>query len=141
MKQEQFDRITYDVIGCAYTVHSALGPGLLESAYEHCLAHEIKKKGHRVRSQVPLPLVYKSVQLDVGYRIDLFVDDILIVEIKAVDALMDIHKAQLNTYLQLTSLDAGLLMNFNVTNMQKGIHRIVRKGADFWSKKPIRENR
>ena len=141
MTREQFDCMTYDVIGCAYAVHSGLGPGLLESAYEHCLVHEIEAKGHRVRSQVPLPLVYKSVHLEVGYRIDLLVNNILIIEVKAIDILTDLHKAQLNTYLQLTSLDIGLLMNFNVRNMQKGIHRIVRKGAEFWSKKPIRENR
>lgn len=126
MTIEQLDRISYAIIGCAYTVHSNLGPGLLESAYEHCLAHELERSGRRVQRQLPLPLIYKSVHLDIGYRLDLLVDDELIVEIKSVEAVLPIHQSQVLTYLRLTKRKLGLLLNFNVRNMQKGIHRIIR---------------
>ncbi len=106
-------------------VHSALGPGLLESAYEACLMHELRKAGLRAESQVALPVVYDGVRIDLGYRLDLLVDDLVIVELKAVDAITDVHKAQLISYLKLSGKNVGLLMNFNVAHLRDGIRRFV----------------
>ncbi|KAF0139546.1 MAG: hypothetical protein FD122_3156 [Stygiobacter sp.] len=113
------------VIGCAIKVHKTLGPGLLESAYEECLCYEIKKTGLKVEKQKTLPLVYEEVKLDCGYRIDLLVDNKLIVELKAVDALNDVYLAQVLTYLRLSNCKLGLLINFNVGKLKDGIRRIV----------------
>ncbi len=113
------------IIGCAYKVHSALDPGLLESTYEVCLMHELVDEGLKVEQQKSLPVVYNDIKLDAGYRIDLLVEGEIIVELKAVDAIADIHKAQLLTYLKLSGKEVGLLMNFNVTDMKKGITRLV----------------
>ena len=113
------------VIGCAIKVHKKLGPGLLESAYEECLCYEIKKTGLKVEKQKTLPLVYEEVKLDCGYRIDLLVDNKLIVELKAVDALNDVYLAQVLTYLRLSNCKLGLLINFNVGKLKDGIRRIV----------------
>ena len=118
---------TGEILNAAMAVHSALGPGLLESAYEGCLVHELKKRGMPVASQVVLPVVYDGMKIDVGYRIDLMVADMVIVEIKAVDSLAPIHIAQVLTYLKLSGLKAGLLLNFNVEHMRDGIKRIVHK--------------
>ncbi len=108
-------------------VHSALGPGLLESAYEACLQYELIKSGLRVEAQKPLPLVYHSVKLECGYRVDLLVESRLIIEVKAIEALAEIHFAQVLTYLRLSNLRLALLLNFNVVHMKDGIRRIVNK--------------
>jgi GxxExxY protein len=108
------DPVTERVIGLAIEVHRTLGPGLLESAYEECLAYELAQKQIRFQRQLPLPIVYKAVQLECGYRIDFVIDEWLIVELKTLEKLLPIHEAQLLTYLKLTGLKVGLLMNFNV---------------------------
>jgi len=122
---ETLNQISYDIIGSSFKVHSALGPGLLESTYEVCLEYELLKIGYKVERQKPLPVTYDGVLLDAGYRIDLLVEDSVIVELKSVNELIPIYKAQLMTYLKLAELKLGLLLNFNVTDMQKGITRIV----------------
>lgn len=113
------------IIGCAINVHKALGPGLLESAYEECLAYEMKDSGLKIKRQVPVPVVYKEVKLEAGYRLDILVEDKIIVEVKAVEALHDVHLAQVLTYLKLTGCKLGLLMNFNVAQMTKGVKRVI----------------
>jgi len=117
--------ISYEIRGAAFRVHSNLGPGLLESVYEIALAHELIKMGHNVKSQVGLPFVYDDIKLDVGYRIDLLVDDLVVVEIKSVEALADVHHKQLLTYLKLSGKKLGLLINFNVSLLKNSIVRIV----------------
>ncbi|OHB73396.1 MAG: GxxExxY protein [Planctomycetes bacterium RBG_13_63_9] len=106
-------------------VHTALGPGLLESAYEKCLLFELHRRDLRAISQVELPVVYEGVKIDAGYRIDLLVDDTVIVELKAVDKLLPIHQAQLLCYLKLSGKPVGLLINFNVVHLKDGIKRMV----------------
>lgn len=113
------------VIGAAIEVHRELGPGLLESVYESCLAHELESRGIEHRRQVSLPVRYKSQTLDIGYRLDLLVNDRLIVEVKSVDRLEPVHEAQLLTYLKLSDIRVGLLVNFNVPVLTKGIVRRV----------------
>jgi len=113
------------VIGAAIDVHSALGPGLLESAYEACLAWELVDRGLSVRQQVPQPIVYKSVRLDVAYRIDLIVDEHLIIEVKAVSRLIPIHEVQVLSYLRLSGHKIGLVINFHERHLKDGIRRIV----------------
>jgi GxxExxY protein len=112
-------------IGCAMRIHSALGPGLLESAYKACLYLELMQAGVRVEVEQPRPLVYHSVKLECGYRVDLLVETKLIIEVKSVEALAEIHVAQLLTYLRLSDLRLGLLLNFNVAHMKDGIRRVV----------------
>lgn len=119
------DPLTDRIIGCAIEVHRALGPGLLESAYEECLCYELKQSGIAFRRQVPLPVVYKEVKLDCGYRMDMVVDDRLVVELKTVERLAPVHDAQILTYLRLSGLPVGLLMNFNVPVLRDGIKRFV----------------
>ena len=121
----KLNELTYKIIGCVYTVHSKLGPGLLESTYEVCLEYELGKAGLKVERQVVLPVVYESIKLDAGYRIDLLVEDAVILEIKAVNEFAPIHKAQIMTYLKLSGLTLGLLLNFNVKDMKKGINRTI----------------
>jgi len=122
---EELNKITEAIIGAAIDVHRALGPGLLESAYQACLAFELVERGYKVEQQKPLPLVYKNVHLDCGYRLDLFVNDAVIVETKAVDELAPIHEAQLLSYLRLSGCKVGLLINFNVKLLKYGIKRLV----------------
>ena len=117
--------MTEKVIGAAIEVHRHLGPGLLESAYEECLAWELSHAGLKVQRQVPLPVVYKEVRLDVGYRLDLVVENQLIVELKTVEKLLPIHQAQILTYLKLSGLRTGLLLNFNSAVLKDGIKRMV----------------
>jgi GxxExxY protein len=117
--------ISRTIIGCALTVHTNLGPGLLESAYEACLAFELRQAGLDVQCEVPLPLVYKGVKLDLGYRVDLIVDDCVIVELKAIEAVAPVHKAQLLSHLRLTGKKLGLLINFHVVHLKDGIYRVV----------------
>lgn len=124
MKENEISNV---VIGCAIRVHSALGPGLLESAYGACLRYELVKSGLIVEVQKPLPLVYESVKLECGYRLDLLVGRSVIIEIKAVEALNDLHLAQLLTYLRLSGCRLGLLLNFNVLRLKDGIRRVVNK--------------
>jgi len=122
MRENELSRIVFD---SALKVHQNLGPGLLESAYEECLFYELKKSGLQIEKQKSLPLIYEEVKLDVGYRLDIIVENKLILEIKSVEALNDIHFAQLLTYLKLTNCKLGLLINFNVTLIKNGIKRIV----------------
>lgn len=119
------NKITETIIGAAISVHKALGPGLLESAYETCMVYELAQQGLKVIQQKPIPVVYREVTLDCGYRLDLLVEDQVIVEIKSVDTLMPIHKAQLMSYLKLSGCSVGLLINFNVQLLKSGIVRLV----------------
>lgn len=119
------NEITETIVGAAINVHRALGPGLLESAYEACLAFELSQLGLKVEQQKPLPVIYKSVHLDCGYRLDILVEESVIVELKSVDQLVPIHKAQLISYLKLSGLTVGLLINFNTKMLKDGIQRIV----------------
>lgn len=117
--------LTGVIIGCAMKVHTALGPGLLESAYENCLYYELNKTGLNVGKQKPLPLIYEEVKLECGYRVDLIVESKVIVEIKSVECLNPIHSVQLLTYLKLSNCKLGLLLNFNVLHLKDGIKRVV----------------
>jgi GxxExxY protein len=121
----QLNAITEQIIGAAMEVHRSIGPGLLESAYEACLAYELRQRGFRVDQQKPLPVVYKGVQLDCGYRLDMVVNECVIVEIKAVERLTTVHDAQLLSYLRLLDCRVGLLLNFHCTMLKNGIRRIV----------------
>ena len=121
------NQITEKIIGCAIKVHQNLGPGLLESAYQECLFYELKKAGLKVQKEKPLPLIYEEVKLDCGYRMDLLVENTIIVEIKSVEALNDIHLAQVLTYLKLNDSKIGLLINFNVLQLIKGVKRVINK--------------
>lgn len=113
------------LLGASMKVHSVLGPGLLESAYETCLVHELAKRGLDIQRQVALPLIYDGIQLDAGYRLDLLINDRIIVELKSVDKFLPIHTAQLLSYLKLSGLKLGYLLNFNVVHMRDGIKRIA----------------
>ena len=118
------------VLGACIEVHRHLGPGLLESAYEECLCHELSLTGLKFARQRPLPVVYKGVMLDCGYRLDVVIEESLVLELKAVDHLLPVHEAQVLTYLKLTGMDVGLLINFNTAALRCGIRRLVRRGAD-----------
>lgn len=119
------ERVAQSIVDAALAVHRALGPGLLESAYEVCLSHELERRGHAVLKQVALPVIYHSVKLEAGYRIDLIVDGAVIVEVKAVEALAPLHEAQLLTYLRLSQRRLGLPINFNVKLLKNGIKRMI----------------
>jgi GxxExxY protein len=119
------DRLTEKVIGLAIEVHRHLGPGLLESAYEECLCLELQEAGLSFRRQVPLPITYKSIRLDCGYRLDLLIEDQLILELKAVEGLLPIHEAQVLTYMKLSGGHTGLLLNFNSAILKNGIRRLM----------------
>ena len=121
----EFDELSRRMIGCAIEVHRNLGPGLLESTYRQCLACELSHAGVPFQMEVPLPVRYKDVLLDCGYRIDLLVRSDLIVESKSVETFLPIHQAQILTYMRLARIPIGLLMNFNVTKLQNGIKRFV----------------
>jgi GxxExxY protein len=121
----EFDELSNRVIGCAIEVHRGLGPGLLESTYEQCLAHELKLNGIAFRLQHPQPVAYKDTRLDCGYRIDVLVENSLILELKSVDELKGIHEAQLITYMKLAGVNPVLLINFNITKLKNGIKRFV----------------
>ena len=121
----RFDELSNRVIGCAIEVHRVLGPGLLESTYEQCLAHELGLAGIAFRLQWPLPVEYKGVHLDCGYRVDVLVEDKLVLELKAVEEVLGIHQAQLLTYMNLANIRTGLLINFNVKQLKTGIKRFV----------------
>ena len=119
------DRITAAIVDSAMKVHSALGPGLLESVYETCLKHELTKRGFNVESQLWLPVIYDGVKLQGGYKIDLLVEGAVIVELKVVEKILELHKAQLLSYLKLADKRVGLLINFNVVHLRDGIRRLV----------------
>jgi GxxExxY protein len=120
--EEEISKIVFE---CALRVHKVLGPGLLESAYEECLFYELKKTNLKVEKQKPLPLIYEEINLEVGYRIDIIIEDKFIVEVKSVEALNDVHLAQLLTYLKLSDCKLGLLINFNVKLLKDGVRRII----------------
>ncbi len=122
---EELNKISYDIIGCAYKVHSGLRPGLLEYTYQVCLEYELKKMGYNVEAEKALPVIYDEIKLDAGYRIDLMVNKSVIVELKSVEAINDVHIAQLLTYLNLSNVKLGLLINFNVKDLKQGIRRFV----------------
>ncbi|WP_172358913.1 MULTISPECIES: GxxExxY protein [Thermoleptolyngbya] len=121
----ELDEISGQVIGAAIAVHRELGPGLLESVYEACLVHELRQRGVQIEQQIPQPVIYKGLQLECGYRLDLLVENRVIVELKAVETLLPIHEAQLLTYLKLRQLRLGLLINFNVPILKHGIKRLL----------------
>ncbi|NCD22911.1 MAG: GxxExxY protein [Spartobacteria bacterium] len=124
--QESRDPLTEKVIGCAIEVHRILGPGLLESAYQRCLALELRKQGLIVETEVPMPVNYKGEVLDCGYRVDILVEKSLILELKAVEAILPIHQAQILTYLKLSGLRLGLLINFHQPRLIDGLKRFIR---------------
>lgn len=119
------NNLSYKIIGVALELHKTLGPGLLESVYETALAHDLVESGLDVKRQVALPFVYKDINMEAGYRIDILVNDKVILEIKSIDALVPVHFAQTLTYLKLSKLKLALLINFNVKTLKEGIHRIV----------------
>ncbi len=119
------DEISKIVFECALKVHKILGPGLLESAYEECLYYELKKTNLKIEKQKSLPLIYEEVKLEIGYRIDIIIEDKFIVEVKSVEALNDVHLAQLLTYLKLSNCKLGLLINFNVKLLKDGVRRVI----------------
>ena len=123
--QPATERVAREVIDAAFRVHSALGPGLLEGVYETCLVHELTQRGLRVMRQVAVPIVYDTLRLEAGLRLDLVVDDCVVVELKAVEALLPVNQAQLLSYLRLTGHRLGLLLNFNVPLIRDGIKRMV----------------
>ncbi len=126
----EINKVTEEVIGAAIDVHRELGPGLLESAYEACLIYELHARSLSVERQKPLPVVYRGIKLDCGYRIDLLVDGCVVVELKSVEKVQKIHKMQLLSYLRLSGLSIGLLINFNSETLVKGISRIVNELKD-----------
>lgn len=125
LSMDELNKITEAIIGAAIEVHRALGPGLLESAYVTCLVYELRERDFTVLQEVPLSLVYKEVKLDCGYRLDLLVNDAVIVEVKSVESLAPIHEAQLLSYLKLADCKIGLLINFNVKMLKHGIKRLA----------------
>jgi GxxExxY protein len=123
MNRGEINARSGQIVDSAIRVHSTVGPGLLESAYEACLAHELRKRGLRVRTQVPMPIIYDGVRIELGYRADLIVDDAIIVELKTAKRLLPIHEAQLLSYLKLSGLPVGLLINFHSVHLKNGIQR------------------
>jgi GxxExxY protein len=121
----EFDPVSKLIIGCAIKVHRILGPGLLESAYEECLLYEITEEGLFVERQKPIPVIYKDIRLDYGYRIDLLVANRVVVELKSIDSFSPVHVAQILTYMRFSNMKTGLLINFNVTVLKTGIRRFV----------------
>lgn len=121
----EIDQITGSIVDAAMKVHTALGPGLLESVYERCLKHELIKRGLRVESQVWTPVIYDGIEIEGGYKVDLLVESQVIVELKVVDQLLEVHRAQLLSYLKLSNKRVGLLINFNVVHLRHGIRRLV----------------
>ena len=119
------EAVATDIVDCAIKVHKTLGPGLLESAYQGCHAYELRKRGRDVKTEVKLPIIYEDQQIDVGYRIDTWVDELIVVENKAIDSLLPIHQAQLLTYLKLSGCKIGFLLNWNVRLMKHGVRRVV----------------
>jgi GxxExxY protein len=136
LDKERLDALTESIIGAAIDVHRALGPGLLESVYESCLSFDLAERGLSVARQETVALVYKGMRLDCGYRVDLLVENEVIVEVKAIEQLLPLHAAQLLSYLRLSGLHVGLLINFDVTALNRGIRRVVNSYPD--SLRPLR---
>jgi len=126
------NQVTGRIIAGAMKVHSLLGPGLLESAYEACMAHELRKDGLQVSRQAELPVVYDGETIDLGYRIDLLVEDLVVIELKCVESILPVHQAQLLSYIRLSKKNVGLLINFHVTHLRNGIKRMV--DGNNWEK-------
>ncbi len=122
---KEIEKVAEQIVDSAYKIHKAFGPGLLESAYEACMKHELNNRGLDVVSQIPMPIIYDGVMIESGFRIDLLVNDAIIVELKAVDTLLPVHKAQLLTYMKLSKKRLGFLLNFNVPLMKQGVVRLV----------------
>ena len=122
---DDINELTGKIIGASFKIHSDLGPGLLESSYKECLYYVLTKGGLYVEKEKPLPLIYEGVRLDIGYRLDLFVESKVVVEVKSVETFTDVHMAQVLTYLKLTGCKVGLLINFNVADLKKGIKRLI----------------
>ncbi len=127
---EKLNRITETIVGVAINIHRTLGPGLLESAYEACMVYDIVQAGLKVEQQKPLPVVYRGVRLECSYRLDLMIENEVIVEIKSIEKLLPIHRAQLMSYLKLSGCKVGLLINFNVEVLKNGIQRVVNNFPD-----------
>jgi GxxExxY protein len=121
----EFEKISRDIIGAAIEVHRILGPGLLESAYEECLAFELRKLGLEVVRQKPVPVIYKKIHLECGYRLDLLVENMIILELKSIESIQPVHEAQILTYMRFSGIKTGLLINFNVTVLKTGLKRFV----------------
>lgn len=119
------NKLSYEIIGVAINLHKSIGPGLLESAYENALAFDLREKGFEVKQQVTMPFLYKEVKMDIGYRLDLVVENKIIIEIKSVENLAPVHYSQLLTYLKLSQMKLGLLMNFNTKYLKNDIHRVI----------------
>jgi GxxExxY protein len=128
----EIDEITGTIVDSAMKVHTAIGPGLLEGVYGICLAHELQKRGLRVEQQVLLPVHYDGIEIPTGYRLDLLVEGLVVVELKSVDAVLNVHRAQLLSYLRMSRKTVGLLINFNVTHLKDGISRIV--NSHHWTR-------
>ena len=122
---EQYNQLTETIIGCGIRVHKVLGPGMLESAYRQCLAYELHKKGLIIEEEKPMPVIYDEIRLNQGYRLDLLVENTVVIELKTVEAFSEVHQAQILTYMRLGAFPIGLLMNFNVTALKNGIKRYV----------------
>ena len=129
-EREALNKITEGIIGAAIEVHRNLGPGLLESAYQAALAYELKQRGYKVEQQKPLPMLYKEIKLDAGYRLDFLVNDKVVLEIKSSDKIIPIHDAQILSYLRLSGCKVGLLINFNVKLLKNGIKRFINGSLD-----------
>lgn len=127
--QTKIENLASEIVDSCFQVHSELGPGLLESTYQHCLAHELRERGIKIEVEKSMPVVYKDTQLNCGYRIDILVDNRIILELKSVEKIHPIHKAQLITYLKLAEINLGFLINFNVPLIKNGINRFVN---DYW---------
>ncbi len=121
----EFESITREIIGSAIEVHKQLGPGLLESAYEECLVYELQQKGYKIERQKPIPIIYKEIKLDYGYRIDILVENKVLLELKSIEAIAPVHEAQILTYMKFSDTKIGLLINFNVTVLKNGLKRYV----------------
>jgi GxxExxY protein len=124
MSEVEYEGLTHKIIGCAMNVHSALGPGLLERAYGLCLEYELKQSGFSFQRQLPLPIHYREVYVDAGYRLDFLVESKVVIELKSVESVLPVHKAQLISYLKLGGYPVGVLINFNVEHLRDGIHRL-----------------
>src|SRR5687768_10883080 len=122
---EEIERVAHEIVDAAFKVHAKLGPGLLESTYRAVMTYELRKRGLEVKCEVPVPVVYEEVRLDAGYRLDMLVNDCVVIELKAVEKLIPLHDAQLLTYLKLTGYRLGMLINFNTKLIKDGIKRIV----------------
>ena len=129
-EKKKINEVTEQIIGSAIDVHRALGPGLLESAYEACLAYELISRGLKIEQQRLLPVIYRDVKLDCGYRLDFVVEKVVVIELKAIEQILPVHKAQLLSYLKMSGLKAGLLINFHVKMLKDGVVRLVNNFPD-----------